>query len=179
MDFRVIRSGRRRLKEQPKQRVLFLGEEYDVELLFGERNSCRWTEGLLTFTLKDRSRDNYYDYIEGWYRREARKVARASVARWLAVMAVKGYEIDEPRLKLFDMVRAWGRCYYTKGLLTLNLKLFATPISCIDYIILHELCHFVEPNHSKRFYGLMSEFDPDFRAKEERLRAFVRTYSIY
>lgn len=179
MEFRVIRSGRRRQKEQPKQRVLFLGEEYDVELLFGERNSCKRTEGLLTFTLKDNTRANYENYIAGWYRREARKVARASVARWLAAMASKGYEIDEPRLKLFDMVRAWGRCYYTKGLLTLNLKLFATPISCIDYIILHELCHFIEPNHSKRFYGLIGEFDPDFRAKEEQLRLFARGYELF
>lgn len=180
MEFRVIRSVRKKIKSNEElPRVLFLGKEYDVQLLFGERNSCKWTEGLLTFTLKDKTRDNYENYIAGWYRREARKVARASVSRWLAVMASRGYDIDEPRLKLFDMVRAWGRCYYTKGLVTLNLKLFATPVPCIDYIILHELCHFIESSHSKRFYALMLEFDPEFRAKEEQLQLFARHYKLF
>lgn len=113
-----------------------------------------------------------------WYRRQARKSFQAAVDRWLPLFRAAGHAIAPPRLKIFVMRRAWGRCYYTKGLITLNLHLVKTPQACIDYIVLHELCHFVVSNHSQAFYRLVESFLPEWRESDAQLKAFAREQRI-
>ena len=76
------------------------------------------------------------------------------------------------------MRRAWGRCYYTKGLITMNLHLVKAPDPCINYIILHELCHFVVNNHSREFYRLVEQFMPSWREADLLLKNFAREKRI-
>jgi predicted metal-dependent hydrolase len=62
----------------------------------------------------------------------------------------------------------WGSCN-TKGLITLNQKLIHLDPKLIDYVIMHELCHLVEHNHSKRFYSLLAVMMPDWNDRRQRL----------
>lgn len=60
-----------------------------------------------------------------------------------------------PELRIRTMQKRWGSCTST-GVITLNLKLIQVPKAFIDYVIVHELCHLKEHNHSKTYYHLGS-----------------------
>lgn len=67
-----------------------------------------------------------------------------------------------PVLKLRKMRRRWGSCT-SLGVITLNTHLVKAPLACIDYVILHEICHLREHNHSHRFYQLLDQALPGWR----------------
>lgn len=159
-----------------RKKILLNGITYSIALKQGSRNTSHIdTEtSTITFTLKAMTKENLETYAKSWYRREARKLFKSSIDKWLTLMRRMGYNVETPQIKLYRMNRAWGRCYYTKGVITLNLLLAATPTECIDCITLHELCHFLEHSHSKVFYDLMTHIDDTWRGKEVMLNGFAK-----
>jgi len=75
---------------------------------------------------------------------------------------------DSPPLRILTMQTQWGSCS-PNGRVTLNPNLVKAPRECIDYVILHELCHLAEHNHSERFYRLMGQVMPDWEKTKKRL----------
>jgi len=73
-----------------------------------------------------------------------------------------------PAMRLQTMKVQWGSCS-PAGRLTLNPHLVKAPRECIDYVLLHELCHLKEHNHSRKFYMLLERHLPQWRRKKERL----------
>lgn len=82
--------------------------------------------------------------------------------------------IKYPVIKFRKMVSRWGSCNYVKGILTFNTKLMYAPYECIEYVVFHEFCHFLEPNHSKKFYDEMSKVCP----RHKEYRQFLRGIGI-
>ena len=79
------------------------------------------------------------------------------------------YGIARPKLRVRTMKSCWGSCLVNKGIITLNRKLLMQPRECIEYVVVHELCHFVHTNHSKEFYKFMEQFMPDWKERKGRL----------
>ena len=79
------------------------------------------------------------------------------------------YGIARPKLRIRTMKSCWGSCLVNKGIITLNRKLLMQPRECIEYVVVHELCHFIHPNHSKEFYKFMEQFMPDWKERKGRL----------
>lgn len=79
------------------------------------------------------------------------------------------YGVKKPKLRVRTMKSCWGSCLVNKGIITLNRKLLMKPRECIEYVVVHELCHFIHPNHSKQFYGFMEQFMPDWKERKARL----------
>ena len=79
------------------------------------------------------------------------------------------YGVKKPKLRVRTMRSCWGSCLVNKGIITLNRKLLMKPRECIEYVVVHELCHFIHPNHSKQFYGFMEQFMPDWKERKRRL----------
>lgn len=79
------------------------------------------------------------------------------------------YNVSMPRIRIRDMKTRWGSCLPGKGIITLNQRLLATPRDCIEYVVLHEFCHFIHPNHSKKFYDLVTRLMPDWKARKDKL----------
>ena len=79
------------------------------------------------------------------------------------------YGIVRPKLRIRTMKSCWGSCMVNKGIITLNRKLLMKPRECIEYVVVHELCHFIHPNHSKEFYKFMEQFMPDWKERKGRL----------
>ena len=100
-----------------------------------------------------------------WYRHQAGRLFAARLSElagrlpWLA---------DDPPLRLRRMRRRWGSCS-ASGVITLNTHLVKAPTALLDYVILHELCHLRELNHGPRFYELMDQALPDWRARRQDL----------
>ncbi|KZC15442.1 metal-dependent hydrolase [Rhodanobacter sp. FW510-R12] len=103
--------------------------------------------------------------MEAWYRARARSVFAARVDDMLATIRWKQLA---PRMRLQAMKTQWGSCSPT-GKITLNPWLVKAPRDCIDYVILHELCHLKEHNHSPRFFKLLDRHMPTWRQRKARL----------
>ena len=81
----------------------------------------------------------------------------------------KKYGIEKPALRIRDMETRWGSCLVKKGIVTLNKRLLEAPRNCIEYVVMHELCHFMHPNHSKYFYAFLSMLMPDWKERKQFL----------
>lgn len=73
------------------------------------------------------------------------------------------YNIAFPQLKIRRMTSRWGSCQPFKGVITLNRRLIEAPKNCIEYVVFHEFCHFIHPDHSKKFYALLQLMLPDWK----------------
>jgi predicted metal-dependent hydrolase len=106
--------------------------------------------------------------VLAWYRERACQVFahRLAVLRRDPRIAALG---RPGTLGVRRMRRRWGSCF-RDGRITLNIELLAEPLPLVDYVIVHELCHLREHNHSPRFYRLMDEVMPDWRTRREALR---------
>lgn len=81
------------------------------------------------------------------------------------------YSVAMPKLRIRDMDTRWGSCLAKKGIITLNKRLLEAPRSCIEYVVMHELCHFIHPNHSKQFYDFLTMIMPDWKDRKNKLDA--------
>lgn len=79
------------------------------------------------------------------------------------------YGINYPNLKIRGMKSRWGSCIPTKNQVTLNSNLIHFTERCIEYVVIHEFCHFRYPNHSKDFYSFMSVLMPDWKKRKNEL----------
>ncbi len=107
-----------------------------------------------------------------WYRVRARDVFDRRLEE---VVSKTLWVNDKPSIRLFSMQTQWGSCS-PKGQLTLNPHLVKAPRDCIDYVLLHELCHIAEHNHSERFYRLMKQVMPHWEKVKERLDGMAYFY---
>mgnify|MGYP002708581340 FL=1 len=79
------------------------------------------------------------------------------------------YGVTYPTLKIRNMTSRWGSCQPKKGIIALNSKLIEAPRNCIEYVILHELVHFIHPNHSRQFWDFVAMMMPDWKERKEEL----------
>lgn len=85
------------------------------------------------------------------------------------------YGVPMPVLRIRSMETRWGSCLVKKGIITLNKRLLEAPRNCIEYVVMHEFCHFIHPNHSKQFYAFLAMLMPDWKERKmalERNAAF-------
>ena len=83
------------------------------------------------------------------------------------------YGIARPELRLRNMETRWGTCLPGKGIVTLNKRLIEVPRDGIEYVVMHEFCHFIHPNHSKRFYTLLTTLMPDWKQRKDMLEKWA------
>ena len=98
---------------------------------------------------------------------EARRAARELVAM---LIDEEGPElgVEVQRVQIRDQRSRWGSCS-TRGTLSFNWRLVLAPFDVLDYVVVHELCHLLEPNHSRRFWKLVEQRRPDWRAQRDWL----------
>ena len=109
--------------------------------------------------------------VRWWYRERA---ARVFVRRFREVVRRASWlGRQDPVLRIREMTTRWGS-RGPAGAITLNVDLVKAPVTCIDYVIAHELCHGIEMRHSKRFYDLLRRAVPEWERAKDRLNLLVR-----
>ena len=81
----------------------------------------------------------------------------------------KKYGVEFPELRFRNMVSRWGSCQPKRKVLTFNISLIEAPLACIEYVVVHEFTHFLQPNHSKKFYSQLAMFMPDWKERKRIL----------
>lgn len=103
-----------------------------------------------------------------WEKETCAEEAERLLQKWLPVLAP--YGVPHPTLRFRAMRSRWGSCIPQKRIVTLNTRLLAYPEECFEGVLLHELCHFLQPDHSAAFYEWMDRFLPDWRQRRALLR---------
>ena len=145
----------------------YLGKQYLLKVLEEPTSTLgvKMLRGKLEVTLHHRDAEKVRQLLTNWYKTRAKEV----FAKRLDAMLEQALWINErPQLRLLSMQTQWGSCS-PNGRLTLNPYLVKAPRECIDYVILHELCHIAEHNHSERFYRLMGQIMPEWEVIKTRL----------
>ena len=126
-------------------------------------------EGLKVPQKQPKNRERVKTLLNEWYRTQARRIFQERLEIWLP--RFERFDMGEFDLVIRIMKSRWGSCT-GRGKITLNLKLIHVPKHFIDYVIVHELCHLVEHNHSSAFYALMSRIMLDWEQQREKLNTF-------
>ncbi len=96
--------------------------------------------------------------LDAWYREQLRQRIGELLKLWQPVI---GKEVAEFGIK--KMKTRWGTCNIHKRRIWLNLELAKKPLACLEYVVVHEMVHLLERNHTRRFHRLMDQFLPDWR----------------
>jgi len=145
----------------------YLGKQYLLKVIptTQQEQGVKLLRGKLEVFIKKNSTSGVKQLLDGWYKERAREVFSR---RLDAVLPKAIWVKDEPKIRLQLMKTQWGSCS-PSGLLTLNPSLVKAPRECIDYVIIHELCHIAEHNHSEKFYRLMKQVMPKWQAIKKNL----------
>ncbi len=153
---------------------LYLGRRYRLKVLTDSNSeqSAKLVGGHI-FVRPTRSGDSkeVCAILWGWYRRHAHRVFPARLEACKAAH-VDFRRLDSPSLTVQQMSRRWGSCT-TGGRILLNLDLIRAPRRCIDYVITHELCHLVVPDHSAAFFQLLNRVAPDWEQRKAELEELM------
>lgn len=93
--------------------------------------------------------------VEEWYRAQLKQAALPVIAKWEPLIGVKVKQFYVRRMKT-----KWGSCNADSGSIRLNTDLAKKPQECLEYIVVHEMVHLLEPTHNARFVSLMDQFMP-------------------
>lgn len=165
------------LPKQPERRYIsgethrYLGRQYRLKIEQGENDTVKCLRGYLWVTIKDEpSSERAKALLEDWYRHHARNVFQERLIACHQRVLREG--IPLPAMLIRKMVSRWGS-YSSAGRITLNLALIKTPKECIDYVIIHELCHHKVMRHGPKFWKLLHRLMPDFEERRKKLNLFA------
>ncbi len=160
----------------------YLGRRYVLKVISDSETetSVKLSRGQLNVTLSqsDAQLDTekratlVKNLIDKWYEDKAKLIF---AQRLEAVLPKAAWVTDAPAFRLLDMKKQWGSCS-TKGNLILNPHLVKAPKECIDYVILHELCHIAEHNHSEHFWRLLTQVLPNWKEVKTKLDGMAEMY---
>ena len=147
--------------------LVYLGRQYRLKVEQGPRQPAKLLGRFLWVSVKDKSDTQYVrKAVVSWYRKRANETLARYMEKCFAIASRHGVPTPIPVIR--TMKRRWGSCS-PRGRITLNSNLIQVPIHCIEYVIVHELCHLKHHNHSKLFYSLLTRCQPDWRKRKETL----------
>ncbi len=166
------------LKAQPERRyadgetLLVLGKETPIRVRKSERDRAELRDGALCLELRDpldaACRERLVkDYLD----RTCRRACGEAMERLWPVFSALGAR--EPTLRYRWMRSRWGSCIAPRAAITLNKWLGGAPSCCIEFVLAHELCHLLRPDHSPAFYRLLTQVQPDWKERKALLESLA------
>lgn len=145
-------------EEEKKESFYILGVKYDI-IIVSSINHIDFFENKILTPSKRK--------LELWYQKETKKIFEERLFYWRDQFLEK---IPNPKLKIRNMKTRWGVCNRRDNSVTLNSRLMEYDITKLDYVIIHELSHFVHFNHSKEFWTLVFKYCPNYKQIRKALR---------
>lgn len=149
---------------------LYLGRQYRLKVVRDKENSVKAYIGQLWVRATDIQQEALRKQLNYWYKQKASVVFTELLEEVLPMF--KRYKIITPNLTIRQMNRRWGSCT-SDGKISLNLDLIKAPKGCIEYVIVHELCHLVHHNHQRSFQKLLFKMMPDWEKRKQRLEILL------
>ncbi|KTD55086.1 zinc metalloprotease [Legionella sainthelensi] len=143
--------------------VVFKGKRYllIIEEHHGPEQIKINNELMYCYIQPNSSHEQKQKLLDNWYRYQMQILLPDLIRQWEDVVGVKVSQWGIKKMKT-----RWGSCNTKAARIWLNLNLIKKPQICVEYVLVHELVHLLEPSHNKRFYQLMSQFMPEWRQYE-------------
>ncbi len=146
----------------------YLGRQYTLKIEKNLYNEVKMIRGQLYVRTTYTNKDHIKNLVDKWFRDKANLVFKERFSKCLVLAARKINIEHDGQFFIRSMKTRWGSCSKTNQI-TLNPELLAAHKECIDYVIVHELCHVAEHNHSKEFYRLFGKVMPDWEDRKDKL----------
>ena len=157
-------------KQPPKRYIsgethLYLGRQYRLKIRKGRREEVKLHGRFVDVSCKNRGRVKAL--LKAWYLQHAELKFISLVDKW-----AEDFDVLAPNVAIRVMPKRWGSCT-VNGKVILNPELIKAPTGCIEYVIVHELCHLVHRNHTQKFVQLQSKMMPDWERWKMRLERLL------
>lgn len=174
----ILRSHERIIQKKLSEKPLvnenvqyYLGEAYQLKMHFNAQSARIEIEQnvMHCFLLEEYNAVQKEYLLQVWYKQQMQDILPKLIEKWEVKVGVKthGYRIK-------SMKSRWGSCQIVSKIICLNLSLIKKPLQCLEYVVVHELVHLLEANHSQRFYKLMDKFMPEWKQYKALLDSCVK-----
>ena len=151
----------------PGESHLFMGRQYRLKFIDGDELGLK-IDGDLLLVAGTRDPEMTAKLIDDWYRTVAKLIIKELIeANWPKMSSG-----PLPGFRIQALQKRWGSCS-PKGNLLFNYQLVKAPKSCIEYVVIHELCHIFEQNHSPKFFELLNKYLPTWKDRKQRLEGLL------
>ncbi|HET8839022.1 MAG TPA: SprT family zinc-dependent metalloprotease [Flavobacteriaceae bacterium] len=148
----------------------YLGKRYLLNVEYANHDVVKLTGGKICVGLSAPNQERVKKVLAAWYYRLAKQ--KFELIMESAVQKFKGEKMESPSFEIKRMKKRWGSCT-AKGKIILNPELIKTNTKCIEYVVIHELCHLIVPSHNKEFYKLLDEKMPDWCKWKDKLEKLL------
>lgn len=139
----------------------YLGKQYRLKILASDSESIKYVRGYIYITVKDKTDTvQIKNILNKWYIERAKIKFKERLN--YCYEKLRKYGIKYPELQIKSMKKRWGSCT-GDGKIILNSELIKVSLICVDFIIIHELCHLKYHNHSKSYYDFLSKILPNWK----------------
>ena len=150
----------------------YLGNDYQLKSLVGNVSFVNVSSDYINVLLPKKSKENIKSLLEYWYKEKAIEILTETTNRYAKIIGVSPSEISAG-----DYKSKWGSCS-TERKISYNWKIIIAPRKILEYVVIHELCHMLEHNHSKEYWRLVSTYCHDFKECRKWLRLNSRSLAI-
>lgn len=164
-DLATIQSNRREFTDGSTH--LFLGEPITLKIAEGKSDTS-FENGILTITARKTDPENIEKLLYKWYSKQAHEIF-PTIAASLTTDFLIRYKVIPSKFEYKRVKSYWGQCVGQKYI-RINTELIRARPASIRMIFAHELCHLVQPNHSKRFYALLDQHHPQWQDEVKYLK---------
>jgi len=142
----------------------YLGDNYKLKSLVGSVSSVKVSSDYINVSLPKKSKENIKGLLEHWYEEKAIEILTEKTNRYAKIIGVSPTTIS-----VGDFKSKWGSCSI-EGKISYNWKIIIAPHKILDYIVIHELCHMLEHNHSKEYWCHVKTYCNDFKEYRKWLK---------
>lgn len=148
--------------------IVYFGKKLVLKMVKSPKESVKASGESIYIFVKDISdRVKKENLLKKWELNLAKEVFTKVIDCYYPTFKALG--VAYPKLSIRTMTSRWGSCKPNGGKITLNLELLHKPKECLEYVVLHELSHFIHPNHSKDFWAFVENMMPDYKKRKDIL----------
>jgi len=145
----------------------YLGRQYRLQVLRAKAQCVRLKGAFFYVSVRDPdNRKSVRDEMQAWYADHAKVLLLRRLELYIPYIRRRG--VQQPIVRFRRMTNRWGSCS-PKGTIMLNTELVKVSARCIDYVLVHELCHLLHAHHDDSFFKLMEVILPDWQLRKNHL----------
>lgn len=149
---------------------LYLGRRYKLKVIQADYNLVKVYPRIITVFSKEETTSYIKAVLQKWYLEKAKEKILPKIDLWFARFSIPANK--DIKIQFRFMANRWGSCS-TKGNIILNTDLIRAPLECIEYVIMHELCHLIIPKHNKAFYEMQTKMMAEWPKWKDRLERIM------
>ena len=162
---KIAKENKNNLKENI---IKILGKEIEKKIIESDLERIRLTDTSIYIYLKNINNAEIEKKLFEWEFEELKNILEENLEKYTKLLNtnINYYQIKK-------LSSAWGIYHKKENYISFNFDLIEKDIECIEYVVLHELCHIFYMNHQKNFWTLLEKYMPDYKIRRKKLKTFI------